>query len=99
MKDQILKKLDDRMKRLPITEEEGVVYVLTEVRKIFEHDRSQHQSFPTLGFYCNWALHSSLDRSALGFLNEVMPILTLESNHTEAQHRVFDGLLTLRSFP
>jgi hypothetical protein len=98
MKNEIVAKLSARMKRLPIAEEEGVVYVLTEVRKIFEHDHSQHGSFPTLSFYCNWALHTSLDRSAQDFLNDVMPILTINGNHTEARHKVFDGLLTLRAF-
>jgi hypothetical protein len=98
MKAEIVAKLKARMKRLPITEEEGVVYVLTEVRKIFEHDRGQHRSFPTLSFYCNWALHTSLDRSARDFLNDVMPILTINGSHTEAQHKVFDNLLTLRAF-
>lgn len=98
MDNDIVAKLNDRMKRLPIAEEEGVVYVLTQVRKLFEHDRSQHGNFPTLAFYCNWALHTSLDRSAEDFLTEVMPILTLEGSHTPAQHAVFDALLTLRAF-
>jgi hypothetical protein len=63
---EIVRKLNDRLTRLPITEEETAVYVLTQTRKLLEFDLSQRQAdakrlgqptapspYPTFGFYCN----------------------------------------------
>jgi hypothetical protein len=38
---------------------------------------SAQSLYPTLGFYCNWAVHTSLDKTpAPEFVNKVMSILT-----------------------
>ena len=44
-----------------ITREADVVYVLAEIRKLFEHVRTA-QNYPVLAFYTNWALHTKIDR-------------------------------------
>jgi len=99
MKNDIVEKLNRVINGLPLTDEANVVYLLTEVRKTFEHDNSLGQTFPTLEFYCNWALHVLLDRkSAQAFLNSVLPILTLNGSHTESEHKAFHSLLTLQAF-
>ena len=109
---EIVRKLNERLTRLPITEEETAVYVLTQTRKLLELELAQRQEdakrlgqplapspYPTLGFYCNWAVHTSLDKTpAQEFMNKVMSILTLNGNHTEAEHRELDSLLTMQSF-
>ena len=56
----ILQKIQDRLER-PIDNEEGVVYLLTEVRKIIEDKAHKPDPFlPSLWLYCNWALHVNL---------------------------------------
>ena len=109
---EIIRKLNERLTRLPITEEETAVYVLTQARKLLEIDLAQRKeaarrlgqplapsAYQTLGFYCNWAVHISLDKTpAQEFMNKVMSILTLSASHTEAKHRELDGLLTMQSF-
>jgi hypothetical protein len=63
---EVIRKLNERLTRLPVTEEETLVYVLTQARKLLEFDLAQRQEeakqlgqapapslYPTLGFYCN----------------------------------------------
>ena len=109
---EVIRKLNERLTRLPITEEETAVYVLTQIRKLLEFDLAQRQEYakrlgqapapsvyPTLGFYCNWAVHTSLDKTpAQEFMNKVMSILTLNGSHAEVEHRELDSLLTMQSF-
>ena len=62
---QILEKLSSKLNSAP-TSEEGVVYILSRIRKILEirakeiHDNPKKYSI--LNFYCNLALHSRIDR-------------------------------------
>lgn len=99
MMKEIVGKLKQLMTKLPVEDEPTVAYLLMEVRKTFERDEQLGQSFPTLTFYCDWVVHTELTRGrAQRFLSAVMPILTLDGSHTEAQHQEFDRLFTLRTF-
>jgi hypothetical protein len=99
MQDEIINKLRAFLLKSPINEEPHVVYLLTQVRKVFEWDSAFSARLPTLRFYCNWALHRKLDRgSADEFLNQVDPILTLQGNHDQSTHEKFSRLLTLETF-
>jgi len=57
---QILEKLTALLSR-GITTEPQAVYLLAAIRKIIEQEQSS-QKYKYLNFYCNWSLHSSLDR-------------------------------------
>lgn len=59
---QILEKLTALL-NAGITTEVQTVYLLAAIRKIIEQEQSSQQ-YKYLNFHCNWALHSSLDRSA-----------------------------------
>ena len=99
MNAEIIAKIKTLLANVPIAEEARCVYLLTEIRKVFEREGSLGARMPTLQFYCNWALHTRLDKKqAQKFLNEVLPILTLQGNHTPAEHAKFDRLLTLQAF-
>jgi hypothetical protein len=58
----IEKKLNRECKE-PITSERQVVYILAEIRKLLELENGQNR-YPSLNFYCNWALHSRISSSA-----------------------------------
>lgn len=51
-----------RRKRAHDSPEGDAAYLITEVRKILEMTAGQ-ADFPYLNFFCNWALHTSIDRS------------------------------------
>src|ERR1700683_3440087 len=99
MTDEIIRKLQTFL-GTPIEDEYKVVYLLTQTRKVFERDAHLEQHLPTLQFYCNWALHTKLDRRATvqEFLAKVDPILTLEGNHDQKTKDELDRLFTLRHF-
>jgi hypothetical protein len=46
----------------PPTDGKDLVYALVKIRKLLEH-KEQKNDLWTLTFYCDWALHSELDRS------------------------------------
>lgn len=58
-REQILEKLTEKLKTVPISEPD-VVYILSRIRKILEID-NRPEAFSTLNFYCNLALHSKID--------------------------------------
>jgi hypothetical protein len=60
MKNDIVSKLNQHL-AAGITREADVLYVLAEIRKLFEHARTA-QNYPVLAFYTNWALHTKIDR-------------------------------------
>ena len=65
MKEEIIKKLTAQLNE-GITTEVQVVYLLVGIRKLIEradHGADQGTQYPTLNFYCDWVLHSELDRS------------------------------------
>lgn len=45
----------------PITSERQVVYILVETRKLLEL-MGMLETYPQLTFFCNWAMHPTLDR-------------------------------------
>lgn len=60
MRDAILKKLTGKFEKPPRSEED-VAYTLIEIRKLLERDAKQDQ-FATLTFFCDWVVHSVLNR-------------------------------------
>jgi hypothetical protein len=75
MKNEIVIKLNRHLAS-GIEREADVVYVLAEIRKLFEHLRSARK-YPVLAFYTNWALHTKIDRepwarAGLKMLEEVV---------------------------
>jgi hypothetical protein len=61
-KPSIIDKLEDHLAfHMPPTEECHVMYLMAEIRKILEHDNSSDK-YPALRFYCNWCVHTHLDR-------------------------------------
>jgi hypothetical protein len=68
MKDELLDKLRAQLDA-GITTEPEVLFVLIKIRKLLE-TRTTGPKSPTLKFFCDWALHTSLDRG--GALNIIM---------------------------
>ena len=99
MKDEIIRKLQVFL-RSSIEDEYKVVYLLTQIRKVFERDANLGPALPTLRFYCNWALHTKLEhrRTVQNFLAQVDPILTLQGDHDQATQDGFNRLFTLQAF-
>ena len=65
MKEEIIRKLTAQLNE-GITTEVQVVYLLVGIRKLIERDNhgaDQGTQHPKLNFYCDWVLHSELDRS------------------------------------
>jgi hypothetical protein len=60
MKNEIVRKLNQHLAS-EITKEADVVYVMAEIRKLFEHVRTA-RNYPVLAFYANWILHTKIDR-------------------------------------
>src|SRR5260370_34888506 len=58
----ILKQLTKELNR-GIAYEPRAVYLLTEIRKLIEHDNARNK-YPDLKFHCDWALHSKLEGRA-----------------------------------
>ena len=58
---EILEKLNCALSGA-ITEECHVVYILSRIRKILETN-GQKAKYRYLNFYCNWSLHSLIDRT------------------------------------
>ena len=61
MTEEIIRKLTAQLNK-GITTEVRVVYLLVGIRKLIERD-DQRAQYPKLNFYCDWVLHSELDRS------------------------------------
>ena len=61
MLEEIIRKLTAQLNK-GITTEVQVVYLLVGIRKLIERD-DQGGEYPNLNFYCDWVLHSELDRS------------------------------------
>ena len=72
MRSAICEKLGPHMNEPPRAEKD-VVYALVEIRKVLEHDAEAERLW-TLRFFCDWAVHTTLDRGGaqkiLTFLDE-----------------------------
>ncbi|HWY54066.1 MAG TPA: hypothetical protein VNZ03_06355 [Terriglobales bacterium] len=60
MQNEIVRKLNGQPE-YGFNREGDMVYVMAEVRRLFEHVRTVRR-FPALAFYSNWALHTRIDR-------------------------------------
>jgi hypothetical protein len=70
LKDVIRDKLRLELAK-PITEEGQVVYVLSLIRKILEVEKGKNdRKYQKLKFYCDWALHTEIDRGTRVFQEE-----------------------------
>ena len=92
--ESIIDKLKTALER-GIESEVQVVYLLTGIRKLIERDRELGKAYPSLRFYCDWALHSKLDRGAAKEIlrrRSIGPILKMDSFHIELMDFLFDRL-------
>jgi hypothetical protein len=95
MTNDIIEKIRELLAGAAISDEARAVYLLVQIRKVFQHNQESASLTPTLQFYCDWALHVQMDRrSTQAFLSAVDPILTLQ-NATPEQHSALNDLLTL----
>ncbi len=70
MLNEIKDKLEIELRK-PITEESQVVYILSRVRKMLEIDEKINQGkYKKLKFYCDWALHSEIEKGTKPFKEE-----------------------------
>lgn len=80
----ILDKLGKEFKK-NIKEEAQVVYILSRIRKIIEIENS-YKRYPVLAFYCNWALHSKIDKMHCEEVNNVLKEFILNQ---EERYKLF----------
>lgn len=62
-RDAIIEKINSTLTK-DITSEMQVVYIMAEIRKLLERDNKK-ETYKSLNFYCNWALHTKLASSAV----------------------------------
>jgi len=67
MEDEVERKLRLELKRT-LKSEAQVCYILVLARKLLEQEPPNREAFPTLRFFCNWALHIKLTSSRAGHL-------------------------------
>jgi hypothetical protein len=72
----ILEELDSLLNSPP-TDRQDVLYALTRIRKILEHDNAK-DAYGTLVFFCDWVLHTKLDRAAA---QEILTALDMRLGH------------------
>jgi hypothetical protein len=61
----IVEKLDVELKQFPIRRESQVVYLLAEIRKVIDHEKSPgSEPYEVLELFCNWALHTTISRKS-----------------------------------
>ncbi len=74
MEEEIILKLKEFLsKHTSMTEEQNVVYLLVETRKLIEKNGSKGK-YPILRFYCNWALHPCKSRDNQAMLEIIEKI-------------------------
>lgn len=99
MQNEIVRKLNCQLEH-GFEREADVVYVMAEVRKLFEHVRTVRK-FPVLAFYSNWALHTRIDRErwakqGLKRLEEVINGFGTGTHDAEAVLKGVTGLLSFQ---
>jgi hypothetical protein len=61
-RDSITQKLMGEL-QLPLQRESQVLYIMAEVRKLIEHERTHNpKAYEILELFCNWALHITISR-------------------------------------
>jgi hypothetical protein len=78
---EILNKLSGKLAS-PLKDEADVVYVLVEVRKYLDRVDPKANSYPVLRTYCNWAVHTQLERGARSFLQALNKAFAGSSRET-----------------
>ena len=101
MLEEIIRKLTAQLNK-GITTEVQVVYLLVGIRKLIERD-AQGAQYRTLNFYCDWVVHSKLDRSSIvkGILREFDKahlLLKGEMNLPLELRNKIDDISQMRSF-
>jgi hypothetical protein len=99
MKNEIVAKLN-RFLDGDIGREADVVYILAEVRKLFEHARTSRK-YPVLAFYTHWALHTKIDRQpwarmGLKVLEEIVTEYQAGSGRPDEIVRAVAGVLSFQ---
>ena len=88
VKEEIVWKLNRFIKKHnPVSEESDVVYIMSEIRKILEHEKDhwKNGSFTIVHFYCDWMAHTEKD-AITETIKAIMDIMyddakkTIESN-------------------
>lgn len=88
MEPEIVGKLEKMIKAGEIVDEKSVVYFMVGVRKLLELNNA-FKDFPIFSFYCDWTLHSKIDR--LSKKARVLELLmAIEENVKETKD---DGVL------
>lgn len=84
----------------PLTEAR-VVYILVETRKLLEL-QGELSKYPVLGFCCDWALHTSMDRAGaqriLRLFDEAHPLLCSNQTLPQNLERKITDTTNLRFF-
>ena len=100
MTKEIIRKLTAQLNQR-ITTEVQVVYLLVGIRKLIERDHRREQ-YPKLNFYCDWVLHSELDRSGakaiLREFDEAYPLLKRGMNLPRELQKKIDDISGMESF-
>lgn len=61
MKNDIKDKLSIELKK-PINGEPQVIYILSRIRKLLDLNHKKDGAYRILRFYCNWALHTEIQK-------------------------------------
>ena len=69
-RDAIPEQLQDRMNRPP-SDAEQLVFAIVKMRKVLEHD-DERSSYWALALFCDWVLHTKLDRGGAHKLLELL---------------------------
>jgi hypothetical protein len=99
MQNEIVRKLNGQLDH-GFEREADVLYVMAEVRKLFEHVLTARR-YPVLAFYSNWALHTRIDREpwareGLKRLEEVVGGFDSGTHDAEAVLKGVTGLLSFQ---
>jgi hypothetical protein len=98
MQNEIVAKLNRQLEH-GFEREADVVYVMAEVRKLFEHVRTARK-YPVLAFYSNWALHTRIGREpwAREGIKRLEKVVGGFNNGTHKAEEVLAGVTGLLSF-
>lgn len=83
----------------PLPSESDVQHLFSLLRKLIEQlPKNQRQAFSILRFYCDWTVHSKIDRSAEGALVlEKLHAAIITNMHTQNNEKILADLSTALS--
>lgn len=86
MKDEIVKKITTLLsENTSLVRESDIVYLFVEIRKLL--DRENNYNFPTLRFYCDWAVHTKKSK----ITKEVKKIMEKIYEEMKARDAILDN--------